>query len=116
MLIEIAIGLSSSIAFADCVMEDILEYVNELGLKLLFTAKYGDDFFLLHDEDDTELLYYFNNYDNNMEFTCEYESDEKLTFLDVKIIRVEDKWYRKPTSSDTLLSYRSQHTQQKKST
>ncbi len=98
-----------------------MEYVEkELGVEPLFSAKYVDDLLYIIDEDEVEyMLTLFNSYDPHMQFTCEYESNGKLPFLDVELLRMENgdirtKWYRKPSSSDTILNYRSQHTLKQK--
>ncbi len=116
----VATGMSSSVEMSDYTMEDIMEYVErELGVEPLFSAKYVDDLLYIIDEDEVEyMLTLFNSYDAHMQFTCEYETNGKLPFLDVELIRTDDKiktkWYRKPSSSDTLLNFRSQHTLKQK--
>jgi hypothetical protein len=113
-----------SVSSSDYSMEEIMDYVEkELGVvEPLFSAKYVDDLLYIYiiDEDEVEyMLTLFNSYDPHMQFTCEYESNGKLPFLNVELLRMENgvirtKWYRKPSSSDTILNYRSQHTLKQK--
>jgi hypothetical protein len=65
------------------------------------------------------MLTLFNSFDPHLQFTCEYETNGKLPFLDVELTKMDNgeiktKWYRKPSSSDTILNYRSQHTLKQK--
>ncbi len=117
----VATGMSSSVEMSDYTMEDVMEFVEkELGVEPIFSAKYVDDLLYIIDEDEVEyMLTLFNSFDPHMEFTCEYETNGKLPFLDVELMRMESgeiktKWYRKPSSSDTILNYRSQHTLKQK--
>ena len=56
----------------------------------------------------------FNGYDARLKFTHEIEVNNVLNFLDVSLIRHGDKlisnWFRKPSSSDRTLSFKSNHT------
>jgi hypothetical protein len=48
-----------------------------------------------------------------MEFTIEKESDNKINFLDISIVKEHDKLtfdiYRKPTTADSIIPYDSCH-------
>ena len=75
-----------------------LEYIS------LYLRRYVDDIFLFNS---VEHLKHFNSYLNsrhlNISFTIENEKDNRMSFLDVNIIREKDKFttsvYRKPTFS-----------------
>jgi len=58
-------------------------------------------------------LEHLNTYDRNLQFTLETERDGKIPFLDVLIIRSENKLdftvYRKPTHNNRYLHFKSNH-------
>ena len=55
----------------------------------------------------------FNAYDDNLQFTYEIENNNQLNFLDMTLIRNNDKistnWCQKPTSSGRILNFNSNH-------
>ena len=55
----------------------------------------------------------FNAYDDNLQFTYEIENNNHLNFLDMTLIRINDKistnWYQKPSSSGRILNFNSNH-------
>ncbi|KAK9889327.1 hypothetical protein WA026_004603 [Henosepilachna vigintioctopunctata] len=68
-----------------------------------------------------EILKEFNNVHPLLKFTMEEETQMKLNFLDMTIIRQNNtiltKWYRKKQNSDQILDYRTNHPiKQKKGT
>ena len=56
-------------------------------------------------------MWILNGVDNKVQFTLEMEKDNYLPFLDVGIMKVEEKLmtkvYRKPTHSSTLSGFQS---------
>ena len=60
----------------------------------------------------------FNTLHPNMKFTAETETDNKLNFLDVTIHRIPNNRkisiYRKPSFTDTIIPYSSNHPAQHK--
>ena len=65
------------------------------------------------------LLDHLNTYDRNLQFTLDVETENKLPFLDVLIIRNADKLdfniYRKPTqNNNSNLHFNSNHPPQLK--
>ena len=68
-----------------------------------FYRRYVDDLFLLFENPNqvTPFFNYLNSQHSNIKFTIEKEADNKLTFLDVSIVRSNNKFstcvYRKPT-------------------
>ena len=60
----------------------------------------------------------FNTYNNKLQFTYELEQDKKINFLDMTIIRYNNTiitdWFNNPTSSGTLINFRSNHPKQHK--
>ena len=81
--------------------------------KPVFYRRYGDDIFILFKSNDP--LKYFQNFLNschiNMSFPMETEKENKLSFLDVEVIREQDKFtttvYRKPTFSGVFSNFES---------
>ena len=83
------------------------------GFKPVFYRRYVDDIFILFKSNDH--LKYFQDFLNschiNMSFSMETEKENKLFFLDVKIIREQGKFsttiYRKPTFSGVYSNFES---------
>ena len=79
----------------------------------VFYRRYVDDIFILFKLNDH--LKYFQDFLNschiNMSFSMETEKENKLSFLDVEIIREQDKltatFYRKPTFSGVYSNFES---------
>ena len=61
----------------------------------------------------TQFLYYANSIHNNINFTLEIETDNKLNFLDLTIERLNNRHcfsvFRKPTFTDTIINRKSHH-------
>ena len=83
------------------------------GFKPVFYRRYVDDIFKLFKSNDH--LKYFQDFLNschiNMSFSMETEKKNKLSFLDVEIIREQDKFTttidRKPTFSGAYSNFES---------
>ena len=83
------------------------------GFKPIFYRRYVDDIFLLFKSNDH--LKYFQDFLNschiNMSFSMETEKENKLSFLDVEVIREQGKFttivYRKPTFSGVYSNFES---------
>ena len=83
------------------------------GFKPVFYRRYVDDIFLLFKSNDH--LKYFQDFLNschiNMSFSMETEKENKLSFLDVEVIREQGKFtttvYRKPTFSGVYSNFES---------
>lgn len=80
----------------------------------LFIAKYIDDIFaLILPEHKIPFLDALNKLHQKLKFTIEEESDNKLRFLDVSLIRtntiIKSKWTMKNTSSERILNFFSNH-------
>jgi len=117
-------GSPISPLFADLVMED-LELTCLRDLKDLHDCdpliyfRYVDDTLLCVRRDQVDLvLSVFNSYVDCLKFTCEIEENNSLSFLDLKLLRNNNRlitnWYRKPTSSDRILNFKSNHSLQLK--
>ncbi|XP_053691760.1 uncharacterized protein LOC128740250 [Sabethes cyaneus] len=101
---------------ADLVMEMLLENViKEIRYEIPVIKKYVDDLFLVLPADKVEeVLGTFNQYNSNLQFTCEIEQNQRLPFLDMVVIRQPDQsikteWYCKPMASGRFIDYFSTH-------
>ena len=100
-------------------------YVNYLEEKFMHRIKtegvhhykrfVDDTFTLVHkDTDKDTILHILNSYDNEIQFTCEEEKDQRISFLDVNIERTDKQTtpfttsiHRKPTFTGLLLKWSS---------
>jgi hypothetical protein len=91
------------------------EVMKEIGIYVEFFAIFVDDIFMIIDEEEAEnSLMCFNNFDNKLKFTIEYENNKQLSFLDTLIKRkdtceIETDWFYKDCSSQILLNFHSSH-------
>ena len=113
-------GSAVSSIFADLVLADLEEHcLSQLDFKPIFFVRYVDDILTCIPTDKTEhILNTFNSYHSRLQFTHELETDNSINFLDVKLIRHNNKlsynWYRKPSSSGRYLNFNSGHTKHQK--
>ncbi|XP_055700542.1 uncharacterized protein LOC129800288 [Phlebotomus papatasi] len=105
---------------ADIVMDHVLINITQrIPFQIVCLTKYVDDLFCLipHDKSD-EVLSYFNNYHEKLQFTIEKEVDGAIPYLDTYVVRQEScmrtMWYKKPIASDRMLNYHSNHPLQQK--
>ncbi|XP_057325921.1 uncharacterized protein LOC130667978 [Microplitis mediator] len=111
-----AMGSPLSPIAADMVMEDLEdECLSELAPHVYLYTRFVDDILVFLPKDKVELiLKVFNGYHNRLQFTVERESDSRINFLELTLIRnetggIEFDWYKKPTSSGRYLNYLSHH-------
>ena len=112
-------GSPISPIFADLVMTDLecdcWSKLNTMfNIVPLIYKRYVDDSFLcVKSSDIYKIIDVFNNADTRLKFTYELESDCKINFLDLTIIRechkIVTDWYQKPTSSGRVLNFFSNH-------
>jgi hypothetical protein len=83
--------------------------------------RYVDDILIIYDSNHSnilDILHDFNKIHPNLTFTAEQEKDQKLNFLDITIHKTPNKWdfsiHRKPTFTDTIIPYDSNHPHQHK--
>ena len=108
-------GFCTSPWFADIALE-ILETncLKNHSKDILLYKRYVDDCLLIvKNEKIEEILSSFNNYNNNLQFTIERESNNSINFLDMTLIRNNNKiitnWFRKNTASGRYINYLSHH-------
>lgn len=111
----VGMGTCISPFFARIIYEDILKHTAE---KIKFNPEYFgfyvDDSAAIMRRDEADLLLRtLNNYDTNIKFTMENETNGKINFLNTTIIRenkeIKTNWYKKPFASDRLVNYYSGH-------
>ena len=83
--------------------------------------RYVDDILLIYDSHHTDINNIQNDFNKihpNIKFTAETESDNRINFLDITIHRTPTNWmisiHRKPTFTDTIIPYTSNHPAQHK--
>ena len=86
---------------------------------VLLYKKYVDDCLLIVKKDKIEdILSSFKNYNKNLQFTIEREKNNSINFLDIQLIRTNNKiitnWFRKSTASGRYMNYLSHHPETQK--
>ena len=109
-------GSPLSPVLADLVMETLLDTViKRLDFCIVVIKKYVDDLLLIIPVGQIQTaLSVFNSYHSSIQFTCEVESNGKLPFLDMTLIRQHDntirtEWYKKTIASERMLNFHSIH-------
>ena len=107
-------SLLSPIA-AEIVMDDLeSNCIAFLSFQLLFYFRYVDDIITAVPHNEIDIIKNtYNNFNHKIQFTTEEESEGRLSFLDVLIIRAGDgiktNWYHNATWSDRYLNFNSNH-------
>jgi len=85
--------------------------------------RYADDILIIYDSRHSDIKNIqddFNTLHPNMTFTAETETNNQINFLDITIHKTPTKWttsiYRKPTFTDSIIPYTSNHPPQHKHT
>ncbi|XP_050315966.1 uncharacterized protein LOC126750390 [Anthonomus grandis grandis] len=101
---------------SDIVMAQLQDQcISELSFNVPFFCRYVDDIITaIPNKKENEILSVFNSFHPRLQFTIEQEINCSLPFLDVKVIRSTDgtiktDWYQKPTFSERILNYFSEH-------
>ena len=114
----IAMGSPLSSFLADIYMSYIEEKIEKLNLFkfIKYWGRYVDDILVIWygNEENLNTFYeHINNISINLNFTLEKEKDNKLNFLDLTLIkknnRLEFNIFRKPTNTDLIIPYDSSH-------
>lgn len=110
----VAMGSPISSNIAQIIMEDLeITITNKINY-IQFYTRYVDDLFLIIPRDKVnEILNLFNSYHPKLQFTIETEKKNTINYLDLTLIKKDNKiltkWYSKPTASGRLLNYHSNH-------
>ncbi|XP_037911886.1 uncharacterized protein LOC119652024 [Hermetia illucens] len=96
-------------------MKSIEEEIEKRGIMPKFWARYVDDILVIIPNEDIEkTLEAINNIHRNITFTMEKEVDKRIAFLDLAIIRTNNKLefgiYRKKTHTQRTIPRISKHT------
>ena len=100
---------------ADIVMDDLeKQCIPSLPFRLPFYFRYVDDIITaVPAEEIDKIRNTFNSYNHKIQFKVEEESDNKICFSDVLIIRnsenINTNWYQEPTYSGRILNFHSHH-------
>lgn len=120
-ILGLPMGSPLSPILANFVLEDLeISCLDKLMFEVPIYIRYVDDIFtMIPNKLINYTLEIFNNYNVNLQFTSEIESENKISFLDLNIIRENDNkvitdWYRKPTFSGRYLNFYSHHQQSTK--
>ncbi|XP_055840080.1 uncharacterized protein LOC129907751 [Episyrphus balteatus] len=111
-------GSPASPILADIVMEALLDNVFEkIPYKPKIITKYVDDIFIILKSCHVDsTLTALNSFHPKIQFTVEFENNGKLPYLDVLVIRRNNRlifdWYKKPTSSGRLINFNSKQPKQ----
>jgi len=91
------------------------------SMQILYYARYIDNTLIIYDTDNTsqyKLAQQANSMQNNLQFNLTQESNGRINFLDLTIIRrpshLEIDIYRKPTTTDTTIHFTSTHSNEHK--
>jgi hypothetical protein len=89
--------------------------------KIIRYFRYVDDILIIYDTNHTDvhnILEDFNTIHPKLKFTAEQETNSQINFLDITSHRTPMNWkfaiYRKPTFTDTIIPYNSNHPNQHK--
>jgi hypothetical protein len=116
-------GLAMSAPSSGLISELFLQHIKHLHLeppstkhKIINYFRYVDDILVVFGSNHTgiqTILNDFNAIHPNLKFTAEAETNNKINYLDVTIHRTPTNWrmsiYRKPTFTDTIIPYTSNH-------
>lgn len=108
-------GSPLSPIIADMVMQDLESNVlKKLPFKPNFYYRYVNDIILTAPSDELQnITRFFNSYDTRLQFIIETQKDNSISFLDTKLIVLEDRiisdWYHKNIFSGRYLNYYSTH-------
>jgi hypothetical protein len=116
----LAMGAPTSALFTDIFLQYtehnfIIPIINKYNI--LYYCRYVDDILILYNEDKfniVSILDEFNNISPSLDFTCEIETNNSLNFLDTTIKKTINhelvfSIYRKPSATDTIINFQSNH-------
>jgi len=121
-------GLAMGAPSSTIISEIFLQHIEHTHLphlaqkhKLVTFFRYVDDVLLIYDSQHTyihSLLHDFNSIHPNLQFTQEVEQNNTIIYLDIAIhktpMNIKISVYRKPTFTDTIIPYISNHPTQHK--
>jgi hypothetical protein len=116
-------GIAMGSPLSSTAAEIVLQHIEHLLIKhwletqeILYYKRYVDDILIIYDSaklDPTQVTDFFNHYNPDLHFTSTHENDNCINYLDLTITRATQSLqlgiYRKPTNTDTTISYNSTH-------
>jgi hypothetical protein len=114
-------GSPLSPVLADVIMDKVLDHVMErVGDSINYICKYVDDIFAIAEtEKIPSILETFHSYHPSLKFTYETEQEDRLSFLETIVThrgrKLDIDWYQKPTATNRVLNYHSNHPAHQKS-
>lgn len=111
----LAMGNPLSPILADIVLELLFNNtLKKLNFNPTFLYKYVDDIILAIPETHIQILHTeLEKFHKDLKFTIEKENNNTINFLDMTLIRQNNKiitkWYSKPSASNRMLNYHSAH-------
>jgi hypothetical protein len=108
-------GSPLSPIISDIVLQDIENKVlHRIKNNILFYHRYVDDIICAAKHSEIIAIQnLFNSFHNRIKFTIEREKNNSISFLDIKLIRINNKiitdWFHKSTFSGRYLSFYSNH-------
>jgi hypothetical protein len=115
---DLAVGAPSS----GLIAEIFLQHLEHLHLTqkhhLANYCRYVDDIFIIFDSNNTNIQNILNDFNTLhpkllVQFTAEAEQDHTLNYLDITILKTPTNFrtaiYKKPTFTDTIIPYTSNH-------
>jgi hypothetical protein len=110
----VAMGSPLGPILADIFMAMLEDKCRTLIDQLVFYGRYVDDILVIANSEEqfNTFMKMFNEMHSNLKVTCEYENNDSLSFLDVKVQRRADgslrrTVYRKPTWTGQYLNFQS---------
>jgi len=121
-------GLAMGAPSSGLIAEMFLQHIEHSHLarlsqkhKILNYYRYVDDILIIYDSDHTDIqniVTDFNSLHHKLQFTAEIEKDHTLNYLDLSLHRtttnIKTAIYRKPTFTDTIIPFNSNHPTQHK--
>jgi hypothetical protein len=121
-------GLAMGAPSSSLIAEFFLQYTEDVHLahlshkhSIINYFRYVDDILLIFDSNHTDIqtiLTDFNALHPNLHFTAEAEKDSTINYLDISNHKTPDNLktsiYRKPTFTDSIIPYTSNHPKQHK--
>ena len=111
----VAMGSPISSVIAQLVMEHAeKQIIDSLDFDILFYKRYVDDCLLAIPKGrEQQILDTFNSFHHKLKFTIEIEENAQINFLDLTLIRennrIYTKWYTKTVASGRYLNFNSEH-------
>jgi hypothetical protein len=116
-------GLAVGFPSSGLIAEMFLQHTEHLHLarlsakhKIINYFQFVDDILIIFDHSQSSIqtiLADFNTLHPNLQFTAETEENNAINYLDMTIHRTTSNWktaiYRKPTYTDTIIPYTSNH-------